>query len=199
MNQILENIKIKKFNKKILFIQFLLFFVVLFALIVFLFYQNYTRYKENKLSKATNTGYSIMRLYSNSNNKLIANDNKISILGTISIPKINIRYPILSNYSDELLKISVCKFYGPEINSKGNFCILGHNYNNNNFFSKYYLLNIGDNIDIYNLYSEAISYKIYSIYEVFPDDVSYISQKTFGKKEITLITCNNNNRKTSYY
>ena len=182
MNQILENKKGKRINKSIIIIQFVLFLIVLSTLVFFLFYNKCSTYQNNKLSKATIQEYSLLNLYSKESNNLVVNKNKISILGTIVIPKIDIKYSILSNYSDDLLKISVCKFYGPNINTVGNFCILGHNYNNNDFFSKYYLLNIGDKIEIYDLNLFLVTYSIYDIYEIFPSNLDYISQQTNRQK-----------------
>ena len=54
----------------------------------------------------------------------------------IEIPKIGIYYPIISEATDELLKISPCRIAGPMPNEDGNLCIAGHNYDNYKFFSK---------------------------------------------------------------
>ena len=65
-------------------------------------------------------------------------------IATINIPKIGVNYPILSETTTELLKISPCKFWGADPNKVGNFCIVGHNYRNNLFFSKVPTLEYGD-------------------------------------------------------
>ena len=58
-------------------------------------------------------------------------DNVIyQIESIIKIPKIGINYPVISKTSEELLKISVNKFHGPNPNEVGNYCIVGHNYLN---------------------------------------------------------------------
>ena len=122
-------------------------------------------------------------MYSNSTNtNITTNRNQTTIIGTIKIPKINISYPIFSEYSDELLKISVCKFYGPDINTVGNLCIIGHNYNNGDFFSDLYKLDPNDVIDIYDLNSNKVSYSIYKIYEVDANDLKYLDQNTNRKE-----------------
>lgn len=118
-----------------------------------------------------------------------------STAATISIPKLNIKYPILDGVTDsaeeteELLKISLVKFWGPEPNEVGNFCIVGHNYRNTKFFSKLSTLVTGDVIDITDMSGKTLQYKVYNQYVVDPTDVSCTSQLTNGKKEITLITC----------
>lgn len=197
MNQILENKKDKLKNKKRYYAQFYISFFVIICIIIYFSYKKYTGNNFSKVSDATNKSYNITRLYSNViNSNYTTNETQISIIGTIKIPKLEISYPIFSEYSDELLKISVCKFYGPEINTTGNLCIIGHNYNNGDFFSDLYKLNINDIIDIYDINSKPISYYVYSIYEVNANDLNYLNQNTNGKREITLITCNNSNRKT---
>ncbi len=116
--------------------------------------------------------------------------------GKITIPTLGIEYPILDGESDseeeteELLKMSPVKFHGPEINTVGNYCIVGHNYRNSRFFSKVPTLENGDIIQITD-YSDntTVEYVVYDKYTVDPSDVSCTSQNTDGKREITLITC----------
>lgn len=183
MNQILENKKTKKLNKRLYSLQFFIFCFIILIFIIYLFWQNYSEKHVKKISESTVKNYNITRLYSNNNGSTIkANDNLISIIGTIEIPKINISYPIFSDYSDELLKISVCKFYGSNINTIGNFCIIGHNYNTSEFFSNLYLLQKNDIINIYDSNKNILSYGIYESYEVEPDNLSYLSQETNRRK-----------------
>ena len=114
------------------------------------------------------------------------------------IPKIEVTYPILSQtHADilpELMKIAPCKFWGADPNEIGNFCIVGHNYRNNKFFSKVPTLEIGDTIDITDTKGRTLIYEVYDKYVVSPDDVECTSQDTNGKKEITLITCTNDSK-----
>lgn len=119
------------------------------------------------------------------------NGKTYDIVGIIEIPEIDLEYPILSKTTDALLKISVCKFWGPEPNEVGNLCIAGHNYTNTRAFSKAYKLEKGDMIYITDLSGRKIKYKIYSHYVVKANNTEPTSQITHGKKEITLITCTN--------
>ena len=50
-----------------------------------------------------------------------SNGEKYYTVGTINIPSINVNYPILSETSVELLKISPCKFWGPNPNEVRKF------------------------------------------------------------------------------
>ena len=123
-----------------------------------------------------------------------------STIATINIPKINVNYPILDGKTDSveeteaLLKISPTKFWGPEPNEVGNFCIVGHNYRDTRFFSKVPTLENGDYIEITDESGKTVKYSVYDKYEVSPDDVSCTSQLTDGKREITLITCTNDSK-----
>ena len=125
---------------------------------------------------------------------------RYSTIATINIPKISVEYPILDGETDSveeteaLLKISPTKFWGPEPNEVGNFCIVGHNYRNSRFFSKVPTLENGDIIKITDLAGQTINYRVYNKYEVDPTDVSCTSQLTNGNKEITLITCTNDSQ-----
>lgn len=112
----------------------------------------------------------------------------------VNIPKLNVNYPVLNKTTDELLKISPCKFWGPDANEEGNYCIVGHNYRNKKFFSKVPTLENGDIIEITDLTGRMIKYSVYKKYVVNPEDVSCTSQITNGRKEITLITCTNDSK-----
>ena len=116
-------------------------------------------------------------------------------IGRIYIPKINVDYPILSETTTELLKISPCKFWGADPNQVGNFCIVGHNYRNTKFFSKVPTLEYGDIIEITDLSGKTVKYSVYDKHEVDPDDTSDTTQLTNGRTEITLITCTNDSKR----
>lgn len=120
--------------------------------------------------------------------------NEYSIVGVVNIPKINTKYPIIEEWTDKLLKVSVCKFWGANPNEVGNLCIVGHNYKNSKFFSKVPTLTIGDIVEITDLSGKTLKYEAYNIYTVDPSDTRCTSQLTQGKKEVTLITCTNDTK-----
>lgn len=127
--------------------------------------------------------------------KSVASDGTVYYtIGTINIPSINVNYPILSTYSDALLKISPCKFHGPNPNEVGNLCIAGHNYKNSKFFSKVPTLKNGDIIEIKDLGGNIIEYAVYDKFIVNPNELECTSQLTDGRREVTLITCTNDNK-----
>ena len=126
MNQILETkLNNKKSNsKKSKTLKFQLIFSIVFIFIIgiYIFFNNFYLSKKEQLSNKILDNYNITKLYSNLSSEEISNfDDYSYILGIIEIPKINIYYPIFSNYSDELLKISPCRFYGPNIGKSRKF------------------------------------------------------------------------------
>lgn len=127
--------------------------------------------------------------------KYTASDGtEYTTVGTINIPTIDVNYPILSETTDKLLKVSVCKFWGSNPNEVGNLCIAGHNYRNSRFFSKVPKLVVGDIIEITDLSGKTLKYTVYDKFTVDPTDVNCTSQVTNEKKIVTLITCTNDNK-----
>lgn len=122
--------------------------------------------------------------------------DKYYAIATIDIPKLgwDEPYPILDHWSDELLKLSPCKFHGADPNEVGNFCIVGHNYRNSLFFSKVPTLENGDIIVINDSYGRAVNYVVYDKHVVDEKDTKDTSQITHGKREITIITCTNDSK-----
>lgn len=109
----------------------------------------------------------------------------------LSIPSLGIEYPVLSETSEELLKISINKFWGGSPNSVGNYCIVGHNYKSGKMFGKLSQMKSGDTIKLTDLSGKTLEYKVYDRYVVDPENVACTSQITNGLKEVTLITCTN--------
>lgn len=118
-----------------------------------------------------------------------SNGETYSIIANLKIPSLGIDYPVLSDTSDTLLKISLTKYWGGNPNQVGNLVILGHNYKSTKFFSKLPNIKVGDIIELTDLYEKTLSYSVYSTDIIEPDDNSCTSQKTNGNTEITLITC----------
>lgn len=108
----------------------------------------------------------------------------------LNIPSLGINYPILSETTNELLKISLTKFWGGEPNAVGNYCVVGHNYDGKDiFFGKLHKINNGDIVELKDKTGKTMKYKVYNKFIVKPNDVACTSQLTNGRKELTLITC----------
>lgn len=202
MNQILltndysylENENILEPKKKKFLIIFYLSIIICILILIYLLYSYFSIINKKKQTSIIKDKYKITSLYSSSNNySAIKLSDNISIIGLIEIPSINISYPILSESSEELLKISVCKFSGPLPNRIGNLCIAGHNYKNSLMFSKLNNLNINDSIFITDLNNVRLEYSIFEKYIVKENNLNCTN--TTDNIELTLITCNNYNNK----
>lgn len=195
MNQILVT-RNEIYRKKHFFIfQLIISIIVVLAIIYFIFHHFYNISKQEKLSNQIMNNYSLSRLYANiSNNSLESEnaENSNELFGIIEIPKINLSYPVFNNLTEELLKISPCKFYGSTLNENGNICIAGHNYDNGKFFSNISMLQSNDEIYIY-YENIKYTYTVTSNYEVLSNNLSPIFNYEKDKKLLTLVTCNNFN------
>lgn len=196
MNQILQTNSNNKFThfKKLKFILKIQLYISIIFIIVTSTINIINLYKLNKQEQYSNqllSNYNITKLYPNIE---IIEDS--DIIGIIEIPIIGVYYPIFSTCTEELLKISPCRLYGPLPGKSGNLCIAGHNYDTNKFFSKLPNLKINDEIIIYNNSSKNFSYFVTEIYEVKSNNLEPIYSYDKKSKQLTLITCNNlnNNR-----
>ena len=80
------------------------------------------------------------------------------------------------------MEVCVTKFFGPDPNEIGNFCITGHNYITKNMFGYLYTLNNGDTLTLTDNQNGTIKYKIYDKYKVKPNQTYRIITKNKWKK-----------------
>ena len=111
------------------------------------------------------------------------------VLGTMEIPAISFKYPVLEKVTKSSIETSVAFLYGTGLNQSGNSVIIGHNYRNGLFFSNNKKLNIGDKIYITDTSGNKLTYTIYNKFETTPEDTSFYQRDTGGKPEVTLSTC----------
>ena len=116
------------------------------------------------------------------------------VVGMISIPKIDLEYPILFETTNETMKYSITKFWGNGLNKIGNLTLAGHNNYNGTMFGKTKNLEIGDIIELTDLSQVTRTYTIYDKFITDPNDISVIEVDEFGTREVTLITCSNGNK-----
>ena len=112
-----------------------------------------------------------------------------TVSSKLTIPIISLETYILQNYSVNALRVSVTKFWGVDANQIGNFCVAGHNFKNKNMFSNLKKLNIGDRLFISDNKVGKVEYEIYDKFIVFPNETDCLNPETYGKREVTLITC----------
>ena len=101
------------------------------------------------------------------------------VVGTIQIPTIEVKYPILEKVTKKSLETSVALLYTSNgLNEVGNSVIIGHNYRNGTMFSNVKKLQKGNYIYIIDTQGRKVRYKIYNIFrELF----SFNGQKSLEK------------------
>ena len=120
------------------------------------------------------------------------------VIGTIEIPKTNVKYPIIKQEDVGInsLKVAICNLYGELNEPGGNAVLVGHNYRNGTFFSNNKKLEKGDKIYITDNTGKKVTYVIYHKYETGTGDFTYATRDVEdGVREISLSTCNDDSSK----
>lgn len=137
------------------------------------------------------------------NNNNNTGGNKVTykgyeVIGTIEIPKTNIKYPIIkqNDVGMESLKVAICNLYGTLNEVGGNAVLVGHNYRNGTFFSNNKKLSKGDKIYITDNSGKKVTYIINKKYETGTGDFDYATRKVdANKRHISLSTCTDDSKK----
>lgn len=191
MNQILLVKKVNKTHKRIFLIQF----IVSIIFVIYLSFNYFIQLKKEKdlevISQTLNKSFEVESVYKIQKTSLENQDKRY--FGKIIIPKIKLEYSVFNECNDELLKILPCKFYGKNIEKRGNVCIAGHNYNDDRFFGNLSHLNKNDIIYLNTENGKKYQYYIYDIYKVESDDFECL--KSNKMYELTLLTCDNKSGK----
>lgn len=116
------------------------------------------------------------------------------VLGTMEIPAINFKYPVLEKVTKKSIETAVAFLYGAGLNQPGNTVIIGHNYRNGLFFSNNKKLKVDDKIYITDNDGKKLTYTIYNKFETTPEDTSFYQRDTGGKAEVTLSTCTDDSK-----
>ena len=187
MNQILYN---KKNNRlRYLYkVQLLISIVVAIIFIVLIILNYNTKQDMKQISIILNKNLELSSIY-----EIEKTNREQTYFGKIYIEKINLEYMVFNNFNEELLNIAPCKFFGVNLGERGNIGITAHNYDNNTFFSRIDELEIGDQIILSDLNKNKYDYTVFDIFETDEDNMSVLnSSKDY---ELTLVTCNNKNKK----
>lgn len=171
--------------------------IIVFVIFIILGNMLYGMYKEITLSEKPQSIDSIQNNLYNSektNQKIeyetILKEYKgYRVTAKLTIPKIDLETYVFQEYDEEAMWICPTKYYGPEPNEEGNFCIAAHNYDKENMFNNIINLKLGDEIYLSDNKNGKIKYKVYDVYKAKPTDNTPLEQDTNGQVEITLITC----------
>ena len=144
-------------------------------------------------SKASGSNSTINAISTDSNSNKARYLEDYEILGTIQIPKVDLKCVILNEVTKRSIEIAVAQMYTVNgLNQPGNTVIYGHNYRNSLFFSRNDELSNGDIIYITDKTGTKIKYEIFNIFETTSNDTTFYtrtSEMTGGKAEVTLSTC----------
>ncbi len=174
-------------------------FICLLLILFIIIYVLLGIYKENKIKLKEETNDKI-QINTDTDKEQKERIEKVNIpksyldydvTAKIIIPKISLETYILKDYTKERMDVCPVKFWGPEPNEIGNFCIAGHNYKKDNMFYDLIKLEIGDEFYLLDNKNGKYTYTIYDIYKVKPQNTDSLNQNTDGKRVVTLITCVN--------
>lgn len=82
-----------------------------------------------------------------------------TMLGSISVPSVGIKLPILDQWSEEMLKVAPCRYAGSI--SGGNMIIMGHNYKSH--FNPLHDVEVGAEVEIENTIGKVFRYRVAKI------------------------------------
>jgi sortase A len=111
-----------------------------------------------------------------------------AVIARLDIDALDLHLPVLSETSDEALKVSVCYYIGPQPGGEGNMVITGHNYRNGAHFGNLDRIKTRDTVSITNADGKTLVYQVYKIDHIKPDNVEALS-KTQHPSELSLLTC----------
>lgn len=182
MNQIITRLNFKnRKRKKYFYIQFFLSIFMIFIILFYSLRNNDENVDYENINKQIKINLNINNIY---------NKYQTKFLGNLIIEKIDVEYPIYSEYTEENLKMSVCRLSGPTLEEIGNITIIGHNYQDNRFFGRLNQLQINDNVLIH-FNNKRFKYKVVKKYMTNEEDLTCLNPITKNNREITLITCDN--------
>lgn len=156
---------------------------------------NTTTTDENKNSNTNNlNGNTKSNSAKTSTKKVQMKYRGFDVAGKIEIPKIKLKYPVLSVATLSSMKVSIGIIYGPGLNKVGNTVLMGHNYRNGALFSNNSKLNIGDYVYITDMTGKKIRYVIYNKYITATTDFDYAIRNTEGRREISMASCTDDSK-----
>lgn len=105
--------------------------------------------------------------------------------GVLSIPRLGLELPVLSQYTEELLKVSPCVYQGLGGSEPERLVIAGHNYRSH--FGSLDQLAPGDEITYRSLDKVETCFQVTQLVEIGAEDAALLEE---GEWDLTLLTCN---------
>lgn len=115
--------------------------------------------------------------------------NGLDVMGSVSIPKIDINLMFVEGVTKQALKFAVGHMPGTAMPGEvGNCALAGHrSYTFGEYFNRLDEVEVGDKIQI-TRGKETYTYKVYESFLVEPTEV-WVTEPIENKKIVTLITC----------
>ena len=126
--------------------------LIIFIIFTIIGNMAYGMYKEIKLSDGPRNIIAIDDNKENNNNKKIEKERipntykGYTVSSKLLIPKIKLETYVFEDYNEEAMWLCPVKYFGPDPNEEGNYCIAAHNYDKENMFNHIIELKVGDEI-----------------------------------------------------
>ena len=105
------------------------------------------------------------------------------VIGTVRIPSISVKYPILAQVTKKSLETAIALLYTEKgLNKPGNTVIIGHNYKNNQFFSKNDQIKKGASVYIKDTTGVELKYIVKDKFEAASSDASFYQSKDYSQQ-----------------
>ena len=104
-----------------------------------------------------------------------------TLIGTISIPSVDIRLPVLDDWSEKMLKVAPCRYAGSL--SGGNMIIMGHNYKSH--FTPLHGIKVGAEVSFENAQGVVYHYRVAEIAYLHRTE----GEKLLSEYPLTVFTC----------
>lgn len=178
--------------------------VVLLYVAVFMFI--YTNFRERKRQELAGGIIDKIDKVIKENDGEVMSETKISyggfkytVLGKLTIKKINIYQPILKENTAGAYNTALVKMAGPNLNENGNVSIGGHNFMRGNYFIKINRLVKNDVVTVTDLSGRKVNYYVYEYGVVDKNSASYLAQPdNKNEKIVTLVTCTKGGKERYY-
>lgn len=108
--------------------------------------------------------------------------DSVAYVGYLEIPALDLRLPVISKCSEELLELAPCRYFGTVYQK--NFVIGGHRYRRH--FRKLYTLGYGDRVTFVTVSGETFHYRVEELEVVQPHQSAYVCS---GDWDLSLFTC----------
>lgn len=185
----------KKKNKRFSIILKIIGLVFITCSIILVIYNLLSDYWAGKMSKAALDGINpIIEGNRNENKPFDANDDMPTTIidgneyiGIITMETVDIKLPVLKEYSPQNLKIAPTLYKGSIY--KDNAIIIAHNSKTQ--FKRIQNLNIGDSVIFEDINGNVFKYVVASTERISEKDIDLVMQ---GDWDLTLFTCDNNIR-----